>query len=175
MGRDVVADGGGQGAVTVRIVEVATEVGGADVDVETGEQVKGRCGSGGVAQQGAAEVDAVGRGRGRLGEFDAGGQKRSKIRKRLTRARGDDERGDEGDFCAPMPAGQAKEGVGANKTEEFGRGWQGVAEGQEGVDCVVGPRSGSVDEGELEGRLIGDGQACHGNPVIKRSCRAFGL
>ena len=56
---DVVEDGLGEAGVVVGVVELAAECGGAQVDVEAGEQVERGGAAGGVLDGGALELDVA--------------------------------------------------------------------------------------------------------------------
>ena len=77
-----------------------------------------------------------------------------------------------------MPVREGAEGVGAHKQEKPSLGRQGCSQRGERVDGEVGSRAGrfrSIGKGELEARLAGDGQAGHGDAVLKAGRGTGGL
>jgi hypothetical protein len=185
VGGDVVEDGVGKVAVVAftrgdardLTLDFFTNGSGADIDVEAGQEMERRGGSGGVAQRAGAQLDG-GDWRGKAGfEREACGQSGGQVREVLARARSDDEGRYEWDFGTSMPVPQGQERVGAQKAEKLTVRGQVSLECNERVKCVVGGvvgrevgcvvHFGSVGEGESEAWLVGYGETCHGDAIFE--------
>jgi hypothetical protein len=157
--------------------------GGADVDVEAGEEEEGRGEAGGVAESIDAEIDVGGFvNRSGLGaDREAGREDGGEIVEGLAGARGDDEGRDEGDFGTAMPAAEAEEGVGAHEAEELGVEGEIGADPGESVKSIVrgvaGRSSGGrrVSKRDEECGVAFEGEARHGDAVVEFGGGPLGL
>lgn len=160
-------------------MDLVADGGGADVDVEAGQQVERSGGAGGVAEGTGFEVERGGRWSGRAvgGEGEAGRKDGGEISEALTGARGDDEGREEGKLGAAMPMMEGEERIGSHEKEECCGGRELGFEGKQCVVGVVGRAGliGRVDEGEREGGIAGDGEARHGDTVVEAGGRAARL
>ena len=150
---------------------LAADLGRADLDMQSRQQIERRGVAGRIAQRVGAHFRSPAPGVLRAGSASMespAGRTAAEVVEALAGTRSHDQRRDKRDLRAAMPAAQAKKGVGAHQAKQGVAGGKLGTQAQQRVDCVVGLRSAGCGAGASASEIAKPGSPAMARRVIAR-------